>query len=326
MMRELTTLNRQREAERLAGYLVTQSIPSSVEEENDRWVVWIVNDDDRETAQEVLEAFQQNPADNRYDTALVHAKKLAKQESGARKAIHRRQVDFAERWGSHSWNTHPATTTLIVISVLVAVVCTDWKRIEPGTLGLPALCTNQDSVLLRHLYVADLEIFVGRDGMRRIRYETPWNAVLRGEVWRPITPIFLHFTVLHILFNMIWMYQLASIVEFVKGTRQFLVLVFLIAVISNLAEFYWSGPRFGGMSGVVFGMIGYAWMHGKTQPHEGLGLRQETLVFAILWLFLCMGGVVGHVANAAHLVGFVVGIILGARQALWKSMTQWMGS
>ncbi|MCH2212711.1 MAG: rhomboid family intramembrane serine protease [Fuerstiella sp.] len=320
-MRELTAFQDKKNAGRLAAYLMTQSIAAQVEEEQGQWIIWVINDDDRETARQILEDFRADPQDSRYDTAVGQAKQLARQETAVQKKIQRRQIDMTKRWSGHWWYAHPATTLLITISVLVAVVCTDWQRMEPGMLGFPALCTNQDSVLLRHLYVAHMEI-VDYDGTRMIQYETPWNAVLRGEVWRPITPIFLHFGVLHLLFNMMWMKQLASSVESVKGTRRFLVLVFLIALISNLAEFYWSGPTFGGMSGVVFGMIGYVWMQGKTQPHQGLGLPQETLVFAVLWLFLCMGGAFGPIANAAHLAGFAAGILLGAWQTLWKSGIQ----
>ena len=325
-MRELTTLASQQHAERLAGYLVTQSIPCSVEEEEGQWVVWVVNDDDRDTAQKVLEEFRENPEDFRYDAALVQARKLAKKESESRKTIRQRQVDLNKRWNGHWWYAHPVTTILIVISVLVAVICTDWSNAKPGMLGLPALCTNEESPLLRRMYIAEFTIDV-RDGREWIHYSpSPWTAVLRGEIWRLLTPMFVHFGVLHILFNMIWMKQLASAVEFVKGSRHFLALVLLLEVPSSLAQFYWSGPAFGGMSGVVFGMIGYVWMKGKTQPHEGLSLMPQTVIYCFLWLFLCMGGAVGSIANAAHLVGLVVGMILGARQALWKSLIRHIGS
>jgi GlpG protein len=318
-MRELTTLTNQQHAERLAGYLVTQSIPASLEEEQGKWVIWVVNDDDREAAHEILEVFRQNPEDSSYDAALVQAKKLAKQEADVQKQARRRQVDLTKRWSGHWWYAHPATTILIVISVLVAIVCTDWTELQRGQM--PALCANFESPILRRLFILER----ARIDPSSWQFMAPFVPVLKGEFWRPVTPIFIHFGVLHILFNMLWMYQLASAVEFVKGTRHYLLLVLVLAVTSNLGECYWSlwsgrFPLFGGMSGVVFGMIGYAWMYGKTQPGEGLGLPQQTLVFAILWMFLCMGGVFGSIANAAHLVGFAVGMFLGARQMLWKSV------
>lgn len=313
-MRELTTLENQQQAERLAGYLVSQSIPSSVEQEDGHWIVWITNDDDRDAAQEIFTEYQKNPDDSRYVAGLVKAKQQARDEAATQRKIRRRQVDLTKRWSGHWWYAHPATTVLIGISVLVAVVCTDWRNPEPGMLGLPALCNNDDSVIRKHLFITDFQIIDGQ-----IYFPpSPFTAVFAGEFWRPVSPIFLHFGVLHLLFNMMWMKQLASAVEFVKGTRRYLILVFLMAVSSNLAQFYWSHPMFGGMSGVVFGMIGYVWMKGKTQPDEGLALMPQTVVYSFLWLFLCMGGAVGHIANAAHLVGFGMGIFLGARSYLWK--------
>ena len=85
IMRELTIFTNQQQAERLAGYLVTQSIPSSVDKEDGQWVIWVVNDDDRDAALKILDVFQQNPDDSRYDAALVQAKKLAKQEADVRR-------------------------------------------------------------------------------------------------------------------------------------------------------------------------------------------------------------------------------------------------
>ena len=176
-------------------------------------------------------------------------------------------------------------------------------------------CNKENSSFMNAMFITSFEI---RDGWL---YYSPslLTPLKRGEVWRLVTPIFLHFGVLHILFNMMWMWRLGSAVEFVRGTRRYLVLVVLIAVISNVAQFWWSGhPRFGGMSGVVFGLIGYVWMKGRTQPHEGLAMSQQTVIYSFLWLFLCMGGAVGPIANAAHLVGLIVGMFFGARPGIWK--------
>jgi GlpG protein len=139
-------------------------------------------------------------------------------------------------------------------------------------------------------------------------------------LWRLVTPVFLHFGVLHILFNMMWLRNLGGAIEFVRGTRRFLLLFLLLAVISNVAQLLWSGPRFGGMSGVVFGLIGYVWMKGRTQPHLGLGLTSDQIVYSVLWLVLCMGGAMGNIANAAHLAGFIAGILVGSRHALIRKL------
>jgi GlpG protein len=74
------------------------------------------------------------------------------------------------------------------------------------------------------------------------------------------------------------------------------------------------------MSGVVFGLIGYVWMKGRTQPQLGLGLLPDQVVWAILWMLLCIGGAFGPIANAAHVSGLIVGMLIGARQAIWKRL------
>lgn len=147
-----------------------------------------------------------------------------------------------------------------------------------------------------------------------------WHTLASGEFWRPIGPAFLHFSLLHILFNMMWLKNLGEAIEFERGTTKFLLLCLIIAVISNVAQLYWSGPNFGGMSGVVFGLIGYIWMKGKTQPQHGIGMTHQSITFAILWLVLCMTGTLGAIANGAHLVGFLTGIVIGARQAIYKKL------
>ena len=91
-MRELTTLSDRERAERLAGWLVTQGIPSQVDPEHDQWIIWVVNDDDREPAQQILEEFLQDPDNPRYGAARAEAKRIARKEDEARKKIRRRQV------------------------------------------------------------------------------------------------------------------------------------------------------------------------------------------------------------------------------------------
>src|SRR5690606_35190828 len=73
--------------------------------------------------------------------------------------------------------------------------------------------------------------------------------VLRGQVWRLVTPIFLHFSLIHILFNMMWLYTLGGMIEYVRGSRKLLLQILLYAVAGNVLQLWWSGnPAFGGMS------------------------------------------------------------------------------
>jgi GlpG protein len=133
--------------------------------------------------------------------------------------------------------------------------------------------------------------------------------------------MFIHFSILHIFFNMLWLRDLGSIVEGYDGRRKFLVLLFLTAALSNLAQFMiripgfptLSGgtPWFGGMSGVVYGLFGYIWMRGKFDPRSGLHLHKEIVIQMLVWLVLCFTGVIGAIANMAHLFGLLTGMAVG---------------
>jgi GlpG protein len=95
-----------------------------------------------------------------------------------------------------------------------------------------------------------------------------------------------------------------------------LVMVLMTAAASNLAQYYLGhlgqpSPLFGGMSGVNYALFGYAWMKGKFQPHHGIGLAPQTITVMLVWLVLCMTGVLGPVANVAHVVGLIGGVTFG---------------
>jgi len=132
------------------------------------------------------------------------------------------------------------------------------------------------------------------------------------------TPMFLHFGFLHILFNMLWLRDLGSMIEARKSSRLLLLLVLTIAGVSNLAQYLVSGPNFGGMSGVVYGLLGYMWMQGKFNPASRLSLEPQTVTFMIAWFFLCLFGVIGGVANTAHAAGLGLGIAWGFLTAQWS--------
>jgi GlpG protein len=65
------------------------------------------------------------------------------------------------------------------------------------------------------------------------------------------------------------------------------------------------------MSGVVYGLAGYAWMRGKYDRASSVGLDPQSVTILLVWLAVCYSGVVGRVANTAHLVGLIVGVVWG---------------
>lgn len=140
---------------------------------------------------------------------------------------------------------------------------------------------------------------------------------LGGEYWRLITPVFLHFGWLHIVFNCLWLWYFGHRVEAVAGHLNMLMLVLVIALVSNVtqAQYTVSGV-FGGMSGVVYGVLGFAWTAPFLQPAWRIQPAPAIMVFLVLWLVAGLVGLVeaagfGRIANAAHFSGLVSGLLLG---------------
>ena len=137
--------------------------------------------------------------------------------------------------------------------------------------------------------------------------------------WRLITPIFLHFGVMHLAFNALWYWELGRRIEMRSGGLWLLGLTLLIGLVSNTAQWLWSGNSslFGGLSGVLYGLLGYCWLYQKLAPNVFFDLPRGVIIMMLAWLVLCMTGLItllgfGAIANAAHVSGFVAGCLIGA--------------
>jgi membrane associated rhomboid family serine protease len=144
--------------------------------------------------------------------------------------------------------------------------------------------------------------------------------IRQGEIWRLVTPIFIHLSVIHIIFNMMWLWDLGGTIEILQGRFNLISQVLIYGVVGNLAQYYSSGPLFGGMSGVVYGLLGYLWMQGKFNPRFGATIPKEIVVMMLIWYFLSWTGFLGPIANMAHTGGLVVGLIWGFSQAKYTTL------
>lgn len=134
-----------------------------------------------------------------------------------------------------------------------------------------------------------------------------------GQLWRLATPIFLHFSIFHLVFNMLWIWELGRVIEARHGALALLGLTAALGVASNLGQYYASGPWFGGMSGVIYGYFGYLWMQGRFNPAFGVRLRRPIIYLLLGWFALCWSGLLEvlfdlRVANLAHAGGLASGI------------------
>jgi GlpG protein len=271
-----------------------QKIESHLEfEKADGWGVWINDEDRLEEAARLLTAFRLNPADPQYRAEAKSAAELRaeaeKDEAKYRKKLSDRRHLFRPL---RDYGFGPLTFVLIAISVVVCLL---------SRLG-------NDPRPILGLFITDFTTFDP--------FGPRLPEILHGQVWRLITPIFIHFGLLHILFNMLWLRDLGSMIEGRQSSRLLAVLVLVIAAGSNLAQFWYGGPVFGGMSGVVYGLLGYIWMRGKFDPGSGLYLHPSTVTMMIIWFFACFTPIIPHVANGAHAAGLIIGLAWGYLSSL----------
>ncbi|RLA64549.1 MAG: hypothetical protein DRQ88_00385 [Epsilonproteobacteria bacterium] len=137
------------------------------------------------------------------------------------------------------------------------------------------------------------------------------KEISQGQYWRLWTPIFLHFSFLHIIFNMLWLKDLGKLFENSKGPVLFFIFVLVTGLLSNFAQYLTLGPSFGGMSGVVFGLLGYVWMNKTFNPNSAFGMPKADVILMAIWFVLCTVGIIGNIANLAHAVGLSAGMTYG---------------
>ena len=141
--------------------------------------------------------------------------------------------------------------------------------------------------------------------------------LINNEWWRLITPTFLHFSITHLVFNCLWIYILGQRIEKLDGLSVFLFIFILTGILSNAGQFFWTQQYlFGGLSGSVYGLLGYCFIIELDGRHGRYGLPEALYLFMFIWLLVGFTGVLsffgfGNVANTAHLVGMIAGFIIG---------------
>ena len=140
-----------------------------------------------------------------------------------------------------------------------------------------------------------------------------------GHYWRLLTPIFLHFSWVHIVFNMLWLWELGRRIEQGVGSLHLLMVILFIGIASNL----WQADStpyadFGGMSGVIYGLLAYCWVFSMLARDERFKIPNAVYVLMIGTLLIGYAGLfdsVVRMANTAHLMGLVYGLLIAIPSA-----------
>jgi len=297
-MRFIGHLLDETQARRFTSFLLVQGVVIRAEPDPEGWAIWVRDEDQVPVAREALDAFRDAPADARY--ALAERQALEQQRAilTQERVIQRNQVDMSRRWRSAAEGPRPLTMTLAALSVLVFVLTSGGENLA-SMLGDLTFCR------------------IDPQGLAPVN---GYTNILQGEIWRLVTPIFVHFGVMHLLFNLMTLFWLASPIERSKGTPLLGLMTVSIAVVSNTLQYAWSeNPLFGGLSGVLFGLIGYSWLKSRYDPagpiHMPSDVMTYTMVFFVLGILrdippldAFLGAVLPRMANTAHAVGLVMGL------------------
>ena len=144
-------------------------------------------------------------------------------------------------------------------------------------------------------------------------------SVSQGELWRLVTPVFLHGSMLHLVFNMIWIYTLGSAIERLHGSPFFCVLMLLTQIVGMMVQVLlpdWmpeplrGSPFAIGASGAVFGLFGFLWLRPYFDRTYPIRIPSSNVAIMLGWLVLCIVIIPG-IANGAHIGGLLSGMAAG---------------
>ncbi|WP_372768003.1 rhomboid family intramembrane serine protease GlpG [Pseudoalteromonas sp.] len=161
--------------------------------------------------------------------------------------------------------------------------------------------------------VSILSIFVyGAFILGGFEWLFPYLQFSPVKIYSWLTPTIMHFSAMHLIFNLMWWMYLGDKISEQLGKR-FLVLVFIVtALASNWLQFSLENANFGGLSGVVYGLLGFCWLYGHIAGNTKLAISPSIVGFMLVWLVLGFADVLFiNMANWAHLGGLVAGALLG---------------
>lgn len=305
-MRKAGDFNNEIHAKRFVDFLLTQGIPTKVDEDSGTWQVWVLEEKDLDNARFEYEEFIEAPDDPLYLAAVREAEQLRRREKRKARERSKNHIDLGKQWRSRPTGLYPLTLTLIGMCVV-------------ATFYSGGLFPTDDPAA--EYVKSELALPLPVAGDQGLLYLP--KAVLQGQVWRLVTPIFPHGSLLHLLFNMSFLLIIGQIIEIRRGVWIYLGLVVGLAVIANLATYWWylatGNEQIAiGMSGVLYGLFGYAWIKSQFDRSKGIYISPNMALVLMAWLFICMTGLVGNIANAAHVSGLLAGVAISYAPIAWS--------
>ncbi|MFP6824604.1 MAG: rhomboid family intramembrane serine protease [Pseudohongiellaceae bacterium] len=264
------------------GYLLQrQGISHRIIEESGQQVIWVSGEAEAALVRQALTDWSSNSGNQQADPVM----REAGPQSVAAALLPRRSLLPSLK---RTFVASPVTLSLIATCFLVALL--SLLGTQPGrvvVLFYPLLATDNLLALLGEL-----------------------TSIV--TLLRTLTPMFLHFGELHLIFNMLWLWYFGRQLEAIHPRWLFIVLIILASFVSNTTQYLSSNfNNFGGMSGVVYGLVGYTWLVHTLMPRSKLQIRGSMFAVFVAALVLMEILASSWIATAAHIGGLLSGLLLG---------------
>jgi GlpG protein len=302
-VRQIGTLPKGLDPKIFADYLLGLGIKTRVDDHPEGSQLWVYNEDHFTQARDELQSYTSDPDAPQYRDAVQAAAAVRRKQEEIDRQFRKNDRRVADLWAYPGFRRRPLTMALVAVCVIVFFL-------QQSKWGDPKWGDRVEEKLSFASYYRNARGQID-DGLSGLRH---------GELWRLVTPIFMHSrsNILHILFNMSCLSYFGTLIEVRRGTLRLAGLVLISAILSNVGQFLWMertdpGEMHGflGFSGVGYALFGYIWMKSLYEPEQGMLIHPNNVNLMLGWLVLCMTGVLGPIANAAHFVGMAAGMALG---------------
>ena len=214
-----------------------------------------------------------------------------------------RRDPSAEKYAQASWQTGQTYSLRGRFNSLIPNL-SQWKETlgkAPVTWAIALVCVL---VYLLSLSSHQLEVYLFT--------HFPEDSAQYADVWRFFSHAVVHLSFTHILFNLTYWLIFATMIEKNNGSAKVLMLFVSIALISGIVQNFFSGPAFFGLSGVVYGVLGYVYVMSRFDRRQRYRLPGGFIYMLLVGIAV---GFIGplvdlHFGNAAHISGLAVGILI----------------
>ena len=266
-----------RAAQAVSDYLDQNKIKNQLEQKEDGFHLFCLNDADVERAKTLLNEFVANPRDEKYWAASWDRNQVADLTGGQAKF----EGLFKSVWQKTGLFTRALTG--LILAIFIGQLF-GYSQLLYHYLGFPA-----------QLHTIE------------------WQSL-----YKLVTPALMHGDMTHLVLNLFWWLWLGGQLEKIKGTGWLVNASLFSALVAHLSQYIMVNSAFIGLSGVVYGLLGYAWLAGRFGRLQQLNLPSGIIVMMLLWLVVGFSGALNlNMANWAHLGGLIAGLILAVVEAKW---------